>query len=141
MKNIYYILIIIMRREKILNKKIFLITALMLLMISICAVSAEDVNQNGDNLKIDDSDVISAGESAAGSFSNLSKDIDESTDELNIKSDYKFNSSTDEAFKEGIGITVIEEGIYTINGNNHVIDADNKAGVFRFTMVLYILMT
>lgn len=105
----------------------------MLLMISICAVSAEDVNQTDDNLKIDESDAISAGESTVGSFSNLSDDVDDSTDELNIKSDYKFNSSTDDAFKEGIGIAVSEEGIYTINGNNHVIDADNQAGVFRFT--------
>ena len=116
-----------------MNKRLFLITALMLLMISICAVSAEDVNQSDDNLMIYDSDVISAGESTVGSFADLSKDVDDSTVELDIKSDYKFNSSTDEDFTEGIGIVVSEEGIYTINGNNHVIDADNQAGVFRFT--------
>lgn len=85
-----------------------------------------------DNLQIVDSDVISDGESSVGSFADLSKDVSDSTGELDIKSDYKFNSATDGDFINGIDITVSEDSTYTINGNDHVIDADNQAGVFRF---------
>ncbi len=46
----------------------------MLLIISICAVSAEDVNQTDDNLKICDSDAISIGDPASGTFTDLSKE-------------------------------------------------------------------
>lgn len=115
-----------------MKKKMFLIAALMFLIISICAVSAEDVNQTDDNLQIIDSDAISAGESTVESFTDLSEDISD-TDELNITSDYKFNSATDGDFIKGIDITVLEGNTYTIYGNGHVIDADNQAGIFRFT--------
>ena len=104
----------------------------MLLIISICAVSAEDVNQTDDNLKIDDTYVISTGESTVGSFADLSQEVGQSTAELDIKTDYKFNSTTDGQFTKGIEIVVGDDFLYTINGNNHVIDADNQAGVFKF---------
>lgn len=114
-----------------MKKKIFLIAALMFLMISICAVSAEDINQTDDTLEISDSDVISADESTVGSFSNLSKEIADNPEKIDINSDYKFNTTTDEGFTKGIEIA-LNGNQYTINGNNHVIDADNKAGVFKF---------
>jgi hypothetical protein len=104
----------------------------MFLIISISAVSAEDINQTDDNLEVNDFDVISADGSATESFTNLSKAVDDSTDVLDIQSDYRFNSSTDGDFTNGIEITVGEGSTYTINGNNHVIDADNKAGIFKF---------
>ena len=101
-------------------------------MISISAVNAEDINQTDDNLEIYDSDTISTGEPTAGSFTDLLNEVSASTGELNIISDYKFNSSTDGNYAKGITILVDEDSRYTINGNNHVIDADNKAGIFRF---------
>lgn len=45
-----------------MNKKILLISALMLLIIGISAASAEDINQTDYNLGISDSDAISAEE-------------------------------------------------------------------------------
>lgn len=115
-----------------MNRKLLVLAALLFLIISISAVSAENVNQTEDNLKISDSDIISDEETSAESFAELSKEVDNSTAELDIKSDYKFNSSTDENFTKGITIIVGEDSTYTINGNNHVIDADNKATAFKF---------
>ena len=101
-------------------------------MIGISAVSAEDFSQTDNSLEITDSDAISADDSTVKSFTNLSQAVYASTGELNIQSDYKFNSSTDNDFEKGITINIIPKGTYIINGNNHVIDADNKAGIFKF---------
>ena len=115
-----------------MNRKIFLMTALIFLMIGISAVSAEDINQTDDSLEITDSDAVSVDESTVKSFTNLSQAVDKSEVDLNIESDYKFDSSTDKNFTNGIKININPQGTYTIYGNNHVIDADNKAGVFKF---------
>lgn len=114
-----------------MKRKIFLITALLFLIVCIGAVSAEDANQTDDCLEIDDSDALSVGE--VKSFTNLSTDIDNSPDDhINLTSDYKFDAQTDKGMERAKNLT-IGGGTYTINGNNHVIDADNKAGVFKFT--------
>ena len=114
-----------------MDRKTILITALIFLMLSISAVSAEDINQTESSLEISDSEVISD-EPTTESFTDLFQAVNESEDELNIESDYKFNSATDGDLTEGIKITNAPQGTYTINGNDHVIDADNKAGVFKF---------
>ena len=114
-----------------MNKKIFLITALIFLIIGISAVSAEDINQTDDNLEISDSDVIS--DNAPKSFSDLGDAIGKSPEDgLNIVSDYEFNNATDKNFINGITLNINPKGTYTINGNNHVIDAKNQAGIFKF---------
>lgn len=114
-----------------MNKKILLITVVLFL-ISMTAVSAEDINQTNDTLEITDSDVVSAGETK--SFMDLSTDIDNSPeDRIDITSDYKYNAKTDKDLQKGKPLVISETGSYTINGNNHVIDAGNKAAVFRFT--------
>ena len=117
---------------KILKRKIFLITALLFLIIGIGAVSAEDVNQSDENLEISDSYILSVGEKT---FKDLLDDIDRSPESgLDIQTDYKFSNKTDAAFKqEGIRLNIAENGKYTIEGNNHVIDADNQANVFKIT--------
>ena len=93
-------------------------------------IIAEDNNQIDDSLETIDSDIIE--EPSTGSFTDLYQAINNSEEELNIESDYKFDSSTDGDFTKGISITNSPIATYTINGNNHVIDADNKAGVFKF---------
>ena len=142
-----------------MKKKKILLIALLLLIISVGAVNAEYINETNDNLgitdsngassdndleitdsnrassdndlEITDSDVVSGEEPK--SFSDLDNDIYESPDEgIDITSDYKFNNSTDENLVNGISLNINPEGTYTINGNNHVIDANNQAGVFKF---------
>ena len=116
---------------KKLNKKIILITALIFLIMGISAVSAEDVNQTDSSLEITDSNEISA-DGHTGSFADLSNAIESSDNELNINSDYKFNITTDGNLIEGIKKN-FNNGNYVINGNNHIIDADNKASLFSFS--------
>ena len=114
-----------------MNRNVFLVTALLFLIVSIGAVSAEDINQTDDSLHIDSSDALSVGQ--VKSFANLSKDLDDSPqDHIDIVSDYKFNDQTDKGMKRAYDFTIAEGGSFTINGNNHIIDADNKAGVFKF---------
>ena len=157
------------RRNKILKKKMFLLATLLLLIISMGTISAEYTDQREDNLGIADYDVTSANDNIEiadsdmasvddnlgitdsdmasdndnlknsdpddepKSFSDLDNDIDESPDEgIDITSDYKFNNATDENLVNGISLNINPEGTYTINGNNHVIDANNQSGVFKF---------
>ena len=121
-----------------MNRKIFLITVFIFLIIGISAVSAEDINKTDDSLEISDSDVIS--DNSPKSFSDLGKAIGEGSQEgLNIISDYEFNNATDDAFKNGLTLNVDPDGTYTINGNNHVIDAKNQAGIFKFNNGTFII--
>mgnify|MGYP007012600603 CR=1 FL=1 len=108
-----------------------LITAMIFLIMGISAVSAEDINNTDNTLETADSEVISA-DGPTGSYADLFNAIQASDNELNINSDYKFNSTTDGNYKEGINFN-FNNSEYLINGNNHIIDADNKASVFKFS--------
>lgn len=135
-----------------MNKKIFLFTTLLLIITlgAISAVSAEDIGQTAvdgeiadsvdyadsdDALQVDDSlektssDALTS--DGSKTFKDLLDDINNGPQgELDIDSDYKFNNQTDKGFEEGISFNLYER-IYTFNGNNHVIDANNQAGVFK----------
>ncbi|MBE6508001.1 MAG: hypothetical protein E7Z77_01165 [Methanobrevibacter sp.] len=115
-----------------MNKKIFAITVLLFLIIGISAVHAEEINQTEDNLEISDSDILSAG--TVKSYTGLLNDISKSPETgFNVQSDYKFNPTKDENLKNGISLTVEDNSEYIIEGHNHVINANNQAGIFKFT--------
>lgn len=67
---------------------------------------------------------------ADGNFTDLQDDIDRSTNTLDIKQDYKFDSTGDADLKNGI---LINKSNYVINGNGHTIDASNQARIFSVT--------
>ena len=100
--------------------------------MGVSAVSAEDISQTNDTLEIDDSNIFSAAKT--GTFNDLYDDIaaDIFEGRFNIEKDYKFNAETDKNLSEGITITFQRSGNYIIEGNNHVIDANNKACIFKF---------
>lgn len=84
------------------------------------------------NLESSNSNILSEGESK--SFSDLLNDINAGPQEgLDIKSDYKFNNLTDTGFEDGIRLNIAKDGVYTIEGNNHFIDANKQVGIFKFT--------
>ena len=67
-----------------MDRKTILITALIFLMLSISAVSAEDINQTESSLEISDSEIISD-EPTTGSFTDLSQAVSDNKEELNDK--------------------------------------------------------
>lgn len=87
-------------------KKIFLISALLLMLISISAVSAD------------------------GNFTDLNNDISNGGNIIEINQDYKFDESSDANLKNGISIA---RSNITINGNEHIIDGNNQAKIFNIT--------
>lgn len=100
--------------------------------MAISAVHAEEINQTEDNLEISDSDTLSAG--TVKSFTGLLNDVSNSPQNgLNIQSDYKFNPNKDMNLKQGISLTIEDDSEYVIEGNNHVINANDQAGIFKFT--------
>ena len=90
---------------------------MVLLLLSVSAVSAND-NFVDDEIAISDSsDIVS------GSFSDLQKIIDDDTSgEINLTEDYVFSSSD--------SVITIDKTI-TINGNSNTIDANGASTVFN----------
>lgn len=86
-------------------------------------VCAEDANQTvQDSLELDDTQNVLSNVSEK-SYDDLFSEINKSDDSITLESDYKFKE-TDKI--NHIAFTTN----YTINGNNHVIDADGKTIMF-----------
>ena len=91
-----------------------------LLIISMSAVSATEAN--GDVIEItQDCQHLETGISYT--FVNLTNEIDVSQDTLDMQHDYTFNNESD------TGYVVIKKDNFTINGNNHVIDANSNSRI------------
>ena len=98
------------------------------------AVSANDMNESvilNDNM----SEVLSVSDEnrlleGSRTFTNLSEDINNNQDgEVNLNSDYYFNSDSDSSFRNGISIS----RNVTVNGNGHTLDGKNSARIFSIT--------
>ena len=85
-------------------KKIKIFLILLVLFISISAVSAE------------------------GNFSALQNEIDSSTDGISITQNYVFDNTTDYGLTDGIGINKTN---FVINGNGYTIDGSNLSRIFK----------
>ncbi len=91
--------------EKIVMKKVKILLVLLVLFISISAVSAE------------------------GNFTALQNEIDSSvTGNINIMQNYTYDEDIDEDVDEGI--TINKDGV-SINGNGYTIDGSNKVRIFN----------
>ena len=85
-------------------KKIKIFLILLVLFISISAVSAE------------------------GNFTALQDEINTSTERIEINQNYVYDNSTDYKLNSGI---LVNKSDFTINGNGHTIDASNQARIFN----------
>ena len=104
------------------NKIVLCSFILLVLLFSVTAISAADLNCTGDigNVLKDDGDIKS--------FYDLNGDIATENSSFNMQSDYTFDNQTDRDYTNGIRIVNAD---FTINGNNHVIDCSNQARAFR----------
>ena len=86
---------------------------------------AEDANQTvSDILELEDTqDVIS--DAPEMSYTDLSKNISESTDSITLESNYKYKDT------DSINHIEFTNRDFTIDGNNHKIDADGKTFMFK----------
>ncbi len=89
-------------------------------------VCAEDANQTAqDTLELDDvQDVVS--DTSEGSYTDLSDAINKTEKSITLERNYKYNETDNIKYIE---FKNIEN--YTIDGNNHVIDADGKTYMFN----------
>ena len=88
-------------------------------------VCAEDENQTvSDTLQLNDAqDVIS--EASELSYDDLSDKINKSDDSITLESNYKYNDNDSIKYIEFINKD------FTIDGNNHEIDANGKTNIFK----------
>ena len=100
---------------------------LFLLIMTVGVVCAQDANQTvPDTLQLNDAqEVIS--DAPEWSYNDLSKNINESSDSITLESDYKYKDT------DTIKHIEFTNRNFTIDGNNHVIDADGKTAMFKMT--------
>jgi len=98
---------------------------LFLLIMTVGVVCAQDANQTvPDTLELDDTqEVIS--DTPELSYDDLSKKINESSDSITLESDYKYKDT------DSIKHIEFTNRNFTIDGNNHAIDADGKTNIFK----------
>ena len=87
-------------------KKLIFLLIVVLLFISIGAVSAE------------------------GNFTSLKNDIDSNPKSVDLTQDYVYDNNTDDQLSSGI---VIDKDDFVVNGNGHTIDGSNQARIFALT--------
>ena len=91
----------------------------------------EDILENIDETVISEENILETAnenilsEGEETSFTQLSLDINNSAEILEITHDYKFNNDTDDSY----GIRIQKDN-FVINGNNHVIDGNNLSAIF-----------
>ena len=114
-------------------KKSMILLLLAIFIFSIATVNAGDMNDTTSEgimqmepvtLKTTENEIITDN---PNTFSQLDKDINASHDTFEMKYDYTFSNETDS------GPVVIEKSNFTINGNNHVLDANMQSGIFNIT--------
>ena len=118
------------------NRRLILVLFfLSCLFLTMSFVSADD-NITDDGLEVTDCDdsLISldylGGNNRVNSFKNLQNLINNSiSHEINLYKDYTYDNNTDSSFTEGI---LINKSV-VINGNGHIIDAQNKSRIFNIT--------
>ena len=93
--------------------------------MTVGVVCAQDANQTvPDTLQLNDAqDIIS--DTPELSYDDLSKKINESSDSITLESDYKYKDT------DSIKHIEFTNRNFTIDGNNHAIDADGKTGIFK----------
>lgn len=94
---------------------------LLILMFSITAISAADLN---------DTDVSQDIPTEEKSFSDLNSKINSSDSNFTLESDYSFDMESDRNFSSGIKI---DKNDFIIEGNNHTVDCKNQARAFHIT--------
>lgn len=116
----------------IMNRKIllalFVITTLLISVSCVYASDIDDLNttDNNSKLSVNENNNILSYESTS-TFDDLYKTMQNSDNEIELTEDYSFDEQIDVNHKNGIKIN---KSNLVINGNNHIIDAKNQAGIF-----------
>ena len=108
-----------------IKSKIFMIFVIFCVLLSISSVVAED-NQTDVVLKDEHQLFDDLKEGEYYSFEQLKNDINASGDTFDVQYNYKCGDG------ENFSKITIDKDKFTINGNNHIIDASNKSGLFYF---------
>ena len=95
-----------------------LIISLILALLTVSAVSAEDI-----------SDEIILNDSPSGSFTDLAEVICESGSEVKLEMNYTYNDSIDGDYANGINV---DKSDFVIDGQGHTINGDYFANIFIF---------
>ncbi len=115
-----------------MNKKILVaLFVIATVLISASCVYASDINslnitEDSSQLSVNNNENILSDESTL-TFDDLYKKLQDSDNEIELTEDYSFDEQIDTNHTKGIKIN---KSNLVINGNNHIIDAKNQAGIF-----------
>ena len=116
--------------EILIKSKPILFVLLMLFLITIsCASAADNETIETANNDMTAQEVLSDDNGETLDFTHLNATISKASEnEITLKNDYRYDSGNDTMLSEGI---VIDKDNLIINGDNHIIDASNTAGIFN----------
>ena len=106
------------------NKLILNSFILLVLLFSVTAISAADLNDTGSM------DVLKDVNTNESSFTDFKTELFVADSSLDLSGNYKFDNSSGLDSNTGI---YINKNTFVINGNNHIIDCDNQARAFNIT--------
>ncbi|WP_405303375.1 hypothetical protein, partial [Methanobrevibacter sp.] len=120
-----------------LNKKIMLLTLLIVSLLAISNVSASEItNDTYDLLNIDNNDSILdvnddelLEKNSDGTFTDLANEIANAAGELNLTRNYNYNDEVDPSSTSTYGINIVKSII--INGNGYTINGNNQVRIFQ----------
>ena len=101
-------------------------------MICLPCASAVADNQTDFDAQIGDiikEETLTDVSTDVGNFTDLNELISQSTNELILNKNYKFNSSTDKDFD---GFSISKDN-YVVDGQGHTIDGSGQVRIFIFT--------
>lgn len=106
-----------------MKKKLILPFILFVLLLSVAATSAADLNDT-DNL-----DVLKD-TSTDKSFTDFNLKVYVEDEDISLDSNYKYDNESDQDYVTG---NYLYKNNFVINGNNHIIDCNNQARAFNIT--------
>ena len=114
-------------------KKLIIVSCILIAILSLSAVSAEDNalstfsddNDDAFNQLCEDEDTVQTSDDSQKTFDDLQKDIDAGQDNIVLNNNYTYLKNKDK--------TVLINKTITIDGNNHVINATGQSKIFNVT--------
>ena len=119
------------------RKIILILIVLFALYSSLTFVNASQDNMTHDEVIVDESvdieyyainEDVNFKNSSKGTFSDLNELIEKNNGEINLEKDYIYDNESDYVLN-GDGILINKSVV--INGNNHIIDGQNKSKIFN----------
>ena len=116
--------------ENTKSKRLIIILAIFIMLLCINGVNASDIEDNSNNLAVNENQEVITADGDVGNFTELSNYVNAGNSIIELDKNYKYVEGDSISVTDGIAIPDSSSPL-TINGNNHVIDGNGVARIFK----------